>query len=90
MAIVASLPREGGTAEFYKIPDADLAKYRVQTEALTPDKAKEMLGKDQPSASDAHAVVPTEAMGGDVQPNCYRTCYYDPGPQVPYYYWWCC
>ena len=63
MAILTTLPQEGGESKFYEIPDDKLQQYSIEKEELTEDKASSVLGggglsKDKAEGTSKHDGAP--------------------------------
>lgn len=69
MAIVKGVSETGDPA-FYDVPDAELAKYKLDAKPLTDEvKSKLFPDKEKPTKDDAQAVIPLgqAPSGGDVE-----------------------
>ena len=79
MAILTTLPQEGGEAKFYDVPDDQLQQFALQKEKLADDKA----GSETPEGK-----MPAALMGGgDVQAYSGDICWVRRGRWI--YYWYC-
>ncbi len=89
MAIVSSLPEQGGEATFYDIPENVLQQYALEKDQLTDDKKSEVFsGKSDVTKQDAQGVMPAAVMGGgDVQAYGSDICWVRYGRTI---YWWYC
>ena len=89
MAILTTLPQEGGESKFYEIPDDQLQQYSIEKEELTEDKASSVLGGGGLSKDKAEGTMPAAAMssGSDVQAYSGTICYIRRGRTI---YWWYC
>ena len=85
MALVTSIPQGNAPATFYNIPDAELAKYKVEARQLPQDQA---AGK---SKADADGTLPASmVVGGDVQPYSADICFIYNRYTGEILEWWYC
>jgi hypothetical protein len=78
MAILTTLPQEGGEAKFYEVPDDKLQQYELKSEQ-----------KDDVAGETPEGKMPSALMsgGGDVQAYSGDICWIRRGRTI---YWWRC
>jgi hypothetical protein len=87
MALLMSAQQEGAPT-FYRVPDEELSKYRV--EGKQAQMGQELEGGKKASREEAHATITAGAQSGAEVSGYNDICIYDPGPWSAYYYWWYC